>query len=150
MCAKLLQSCPTLCNPMDHSPSGFSVHEILQAKILEWVAMPSSRGYSWPTAQTHVSYASCITGRFFTTSATWEALNWTRLVMSDSLRPHGLQPTRLLSPWDFPGKSTGVGCQFLLQGIFLTQGLNPGLLHCLQTLYHLSHQGSPGKPSSTG
>ena len=46
-----------------------------------------------------------------------------------------------LSVWDFLGKSTGVGCHFLLQGIFLTQGSNPGLPHCRQTLYHLSHQG---------
>ena len=60
-----------------------------------------------------------------------------------SLRPLGLQPPRLLRPWDFPGKSTGVGCHFLLQGIFLTQGLNPGLPNCRQTLYPLSHQGSP-------
>ena len=43
----------------------------------------------------------------------------------------------------FPGKSTGVGCLFLLQGIFPTQGSNPGLPHCRQTLYPLSHQGSP-------
>ena len=63
-------------------------------------------------------------------------------VVSDSLRPLGLQPTRLLHPWDFPGKNTGVGCHFLLQEIFPTQGLNPGLPHCGQTLYHLSHQGS--------
>ena len=42
----------------------------------------------------------------------------------------------------FPGKSTGVDCHFLLQGIFLTQGSNPDLLHCRQTLYCLSHQGS--------
>ena len=49
---------------------------------------------------------------------------------SDSLRPHGLQPARLLCPWDFPSKNTGVGCHFLLQGIFLTQGSNPPLL-CL-------------------
>ena len=56
-----------------------------------------------------------------------------------TLRPNGLQPTRLLRPWNFPGKSTGLGCHFLLQGIFPTQGLNPGLLHCRQTLYHLSH-----------
>ena len=48
---------------------------------------------------------------------------------------------RLLRPWDFPGKSTGVGCHFLLQGIFPTQELNPGLLHCRQTLYGLSYQG---------
>ena len=67
--------------------------------------------------------------------------------MSDSLQPLGLYPTRLLCPWNFPGKNTGVGCYFLLQGIFPTQGLNPGLLHCRQMLYHLSHQGSPkGKP----
>ena len=45
--------------------------------------------------------------------------------------------------WDFPSKSTGVGCHFLLQEIFPTQGSNPGLLKCRQTLYHLSHQGSP-------
>ena len=48
----------------------------------------------------------------------------------------------VLHSWDFPGKNTGVGCHFLLQEIFLTQGLNPGLPHCRQTLYHLSHQGS--------
>ena len=55
-------------------------------------------------------------------------------VVPNSLRPHGLQPTRLLCPWDFPGKSTGVGCHFLLQGIFPTQGSNLGLLHCRQIL----------------
>ena len=47
--------------------------------------------------------------------------------------------TRLPHPWDFLGKSTGLGCHFLLQGIFPTQGLNPGLPHCRQTLYRLSH-----------
>ena len=46
-------------------------------------------------------------------------------------------------PRDFPGKNTGVGCHFLLQGVFLTQGLNSGLLHCRQTLHPLSHQGIP-------
>ena len=51
---------------------------------------------------------------------------------------------RLLRPWDFPGKNTGVGCHFLLQRIFPTQGSNPGLLHCRQRLYGLSHQGSYG------
>ena len=44
---------------------------------------------------------------------------------------------------DYPGKNTGVGCHDLLQRIFSTQGWNPGLLHCRQILYHLSHQGSP-------
>ena len=50
---------------------------------------------------------------------------------------------RLLCPWDFPGNSTGVGCHFLPQWIFLTQGLNPGLPHRRQTFYCLSHRGSP-------
>ena len=63
--------------------------------------------------------------------------------MYNSLWSHGLWPTRLLHPWDFPGKNTGVGCRFLLQGIFPTQGLNPGLPHCRQTLHPLSHKGSP-------
>ena len=61
-------------------------------------------------------------------------------VMSDSSRPHGLQPARLLCPWNSPGKNTSVGSHSLLQGIFPTQGSNLGLLHCGQILYHLSHQ----------
>ena len=75
---------------------------------------------------------------------------WSRSVVSDSLRPHGLYPTRLLCPWDFPGNSTGVECYFLLQGIFPTPGSNPGLPHCRQTLYCLSHQGSPKDESKEG
>ena len=55
---------------------------------------------------------------------------------------HGLRPPRLLCPWDFPGKSTEVGCHFLLQGIFLTQGLNPCLLHWQADSLPLSYQGS--------
>ena len=66
-----------------------------------------------------------------------------RLVVSDSLQPHGLWPTRLLSPWDSPGTDTGVGCHALLQGIFPTQGLNPGLCHWKQIVYCLSHEGTP-------
>ena len=49
----------------------------------------------------------------------------------------------LLCPWNSPGKNTGVGSHSLLQGNVLTQGSNPGLLHCRQILYHLRHQGSP-------
>ena len=52
------------------------------------------------------------------------------------------QPARLLCPWNLPGKNIGVGSHSLLQGIFLTRGLNLGLSHCRQSLYHLSHQGS--------
>ena len=68
MSAKLLQSCPILDNPMDCSPPGSSIHDILQARILEWGAMPSSRGSSWSRNWTHISHVSC-------TSATWETLS---------------------------------------------------------------------------
>ena len=60
------------------------------------------------------------------------------LVISNSLWPHGLY-----SPWNSPGQNTGVGSFSFLQGIFPTQGLNPGLLHCRQILYQLSRKGSP-------
>ena len=55
-----------------------------------------------------------------------------------TLRPHALQPARRLCPWNSLGKNTGVDCHSLLQGIFLTQGMNSGFLHCRQILYHLS------------
>ena len=87
--AKSLQSCPTLCDPTDGSPPGSAVPGILQARTWEWVACPSP---------VHES----------------EKWKWSRSVVSDSSRPHGLQPTRLLHPWDFPGKSPGVGCHCLL------------------------------------
>ena len=67
---------------------------------------------------------------------------WSEVAQS---RPSLCDPldTRLICPWDFLGKSTGVGCHSLLQEIFPIQGLNPGLPHCRQMLYRLSHQGSP-------
>ena len=61
-------------------------------------------------------------------------------VVCDSLRPHGLY-----SPWTSPGQNTGVGGLSLLQGVFPTQGWNPGLLHCRRILHQLSHRGSPPK-----
>ena len=67
---------------------------------------------------------------------------WSHSVVSDSLRPRGLYPTRLLCPWDSPGKNTGVGCHCLLQEIFLTQRSNEVLLHCW-FFYYLSYQRSP-------
>ena len=66
-------------------------------------------------------------------------------VVSDSAQPHGLQPDRLLCPWDSLGKNTGVGCHFLLQGIFPTQGSNPRLpclLDWQADSLPLSHLGS--------
>ena len=74
-----------------------------------------------------------------------ESENVSHSVMSDFLWPHRLQPTRLLCSWNSPGQNTGVGCHSLPQGIFLTQGSNPGILPCRQFLYHLRHQGNPWK-----
>ena len=121
---------------MGCSPPGSSVHRILQARILEWVAIPFSRVSSQPRGTTWVS---CITSRRFTLWATREAQSESesRSVVSDSLWPQWLH-----SPWNSPGKTTGVGSLSLLQGIFPTQGSNPGLLHCRQILFQLSHKGS--------
>ena len=63
-------------------------------------------------------------------------------VVSDSLRPYGLEPARLLCPWDSPGKNTGVRSYSLLQKIFPTQQLNPSPLHCRQILYRLEPSGT--------
>ena len=71
LCVLVAQKCPTLCSPIDCSLPGSSVSGIFQARILEWVAIPFSRGSSWPRDQTQVS---CVAGRFFTIWATREAL----------------------------------------------------------------------------
>ena len=70
-------------------------------------------------------------------------------VVSNFLPPHGLEPTRLLSPWNFPGKNTGVGCHFFLQGIFPTQGSKLHLLHLLHCsgFFTMCHLGSSGHHS---
>ena len=74
LCVHVLvaQLCLTLCDPVDCSLLGSSVYEISQARILEWVAIPFSRGSSWPRDRIHIS---CIAGRFFTIWATREASN---------------------------------------------------------------------------
>ena len=74
VCAKFLQLCPTLCDHMDCSLTGSSVHGILQARILEWVAMPSSRGFSQPRDKICISHISCIGRWVLHPCATWEAL----------------------------------------------------------------------------
>ena len=76
----------------------------------------------------------------------WKCRHW---VVSNSLWPQGLYPASLLCPWNSPGKSTGVRSCSLRQGIFLTQGSNPGLFHCTQILYQLNYQGSPYKTGLT-
>ena len=102
----VIQSCLTLCNPMVCSPPSSSVHWILQARILQWVAIPSSKGSSQPRIEP---------------------------------RSPALQVDSL--PSEPPGnpKNSGVGSLSLLQGIFLTQELNRGLLHCGWIPYQLSY-----------
>ena len=91
----VIQSCPTLCNSMDCNPPGSTVHGILQARILEWVAIPFSRD------RTQVS---CIAGRFFTVWATSEAHQFSSVAQScPTLRPHGLQEARPPCPSPTPG-----------------------------------------------
>ena len=90
---------------------------------------------------------------FFFKGGIWKATGWlhwwlcmlSRSVVSNSLWSCGLSPTRLLCPWKFPSKNTGVGCHFLLQGIFLTQGSNLHLLPLLhwQILYHCTTWEAP-------
>ena len=92
--AKSLQSCPTLCDPIDRSPPGSPVPGILQARTLEWVAISFSNAWKWKVKGKSLSHVWLL------------AMPWT-------------QPTRLLRPLDFPGKSTGVGCHCLLHYTYL-------------------------------
>ena len=142
----VIQSSPTLRDPMDCDPPGSSIHGILQARILEWVAIPFSRRSFQFRDQTQVSR---ITGRFFTIWATREAKQKPCLLSNKNIRAVKvkvaqsclpLQPHGLHSLWNFPSQNTGVGSCSLFQGIFPTQGLNPGLLHCRQILYQPSHK----------
>ena len=98
--AKSHQLCLTLCNPKASSLPGSPVPGILQARTLEWVAISFSNAWKW-----------------------------SRSVVSDSSQPHGLQPTRLLRPRDFPGNSTGVGCHCLLRsfGVEITKLFTPNI-----------------------
>ena len=142
MHARSLQSCLTLCDPMDCNPPGSSLLGIPQARILEQVTISSSRDLANPGIELASLMSPALAAGFFITSTTWlEPIYIKVVVMVQSLshlrllRPHGLQPASLFCPWDSPGKNTGVGCHFLLQGIFPTQESNQGLLHYRQILY---------------
>ena len=76
MCAKWLQSCLTVCDSMDCSPPGSSAHGILQARILEWVTMPSSRGSSWAGMETASLMSPALISRFFTTESPGKPSLW--------------------------------------------------------------------------
>ena len=92
------QLCPTLCDPMDCSPPGSSVHEIIQARILEWVAIFSSRGSFLPRDRNFVSCISSVsTGRFFTAAPPGKPMfgsvrmqKWIQGMVPHSSSPHGL------------------------------------------------------------
>ena len=89
-----VQSCPTLCNLMDCSPPGSSVHGISQARILEWVAIPFSRGSSRPRDQTPVS---CLTGRYFTNEPPGKPL-WRFIFQQPPLLPRLLSTPGPIQP----------------------------------------------------
>ena len=137
-CCLVTKLCPTLCDPVDYSLPGFSVHGIFQARILERIAISFSNEEYAAKLLSHFSRVRlCATPQTaahqvppslgFSRQEHWSGLpflspmhegekwKWNRSVLSDSERPHGLQPTGLLRPWGFPGKSTGVGCHCLLQ-----------------------------------
>ena len=82
MCVfSVTQSCPILCSPMDCSLPGYSVHGISQARILEWVAISSYRGSSGPGIEPASPAFAAMAGKFFSTSATWEAPLWLLLLL---------------------------------------------------------------------
>ena len=128
------QPCLTLSDPMDCSPPGSSVHGMLQARILEWEVIPFSKGSSRPGIGT-----TCI--------SRWVLYQHHHLgspcLTSEKVKVAHLCPALcdpMDCPWNSPGQNTGVGNLSLFQGIFPTQGSNPGLLHCRQILYQLSHK----------
>ena len=97
--SKVTQSCPTLCDPVDCSPSGSSDHGILQATILEWVAISFSRGSSQPRDRTRVSH---IGGRRFNLWATREALENPPNTPRPGRQPRKNWPVTLYSHGEFP------------------------------------------------
>ena len=125
-------------DPMDSSLPGSSVYGIFQARILEWIAISFSI--------LNITFANNPGGFIEYLSMFPEFCSVLCLVAH--LYPILSDPMEYSLPGssvhgDSPGNNTGVGYHALLQGIFPTQGLNPGLLHCRQILYNLSHQGSP-------
>ena len=123
---------------MDSSLPGSSVYGIFQARILEWIGIPFSI--------LNITFANN-PGGFIEYLSMFPAL-CAVLCLVAQLYPILCDSMDYSLPGssvhgDSPGNNTGVGYHALLQGIFPTQGLNPGLLHCRQILYNLSHQGSP-------
>ena len=127
VCICMLSRFIALCDRMDGSPPGSSVRRILQARILEWVAMPSFRTLPEPEIKPGSLLSPALTGGFFTSSTTQKPTKGFESE-SDSCSVVWVFVTlwtvtaRLLSPWNSPGKNTAVGDHFLLREIFPTQG----------------------------
>ena len=118
---------------MDCSPPGFSIPGILQARV----SCPPPGDL--PDLGNEPRSPALLVDPFLLSHQS--EVKWLRRAWL-FVTPWTVRPLRLLRPWGFPGKNTGVGCHFLLQGIFSTQGLNQGLPHCRQMLYYMSHQGT--------
>ena len=166
--AKLIQSCPTLCDSINRSPPGSPVPGILQARTLEWAAISFSNAWKWKVKGRSLSRVRLLVTPWtaahqappsmgLSRQEYWSgvpmpspimqynlvvylfyiqvsSVQFSRSFVSDSLRPHELQPTRPLHPWDFPGKSTGVGCQCLLQQILCSPyQIANGVFHRIRT-----------------
>ena len=127
------QSCPTLCDPMNRSTPGLPVHH----QLPEFTQTHVHSEHKLKLTNIAVFTSLLDLKLFLTFQGSISEVNkyffcccYCLVAQSClTLQSHGLQSTRLLCPWDFPGKNAGVGCHFLLQGIFLTQGSNPDLLH---------------------
>ena len=125
------------CNPMDYSLPGSSVHGISQAKILKWVPFTSPGDLPdlyWQTDSLPLSQQGSLTSYISNLISLKPCFNCegeSHSVVSNSVA-HGPH-----SPWNSPGQNTGVGSLSLLQGIFPTQGSNPGLPHCRQNQFYL-------------
>ena len=141
------QWCPTLCNLTKCSRPGSSVHGIIQARILEWVAMPSSTGSSWSMDRNHVSCIPELAGGFFTTGATWEApcmyihkylcLLWQRLSFSRMRFSQHWIHNELCSPHQeiWVGSCSGMFRHQNIQVVFWQD--NHCLIHMEEKIYRL-------------
>ena len=141
MFSSVAQSCPTLCNPMNCSTPGLPVHH----QLLEFTQTHVHRVGD----ATQPSHPLSSPSPPVPTPSQHQMLDWIyswfylKVLVTQSYMslwdPIDYSLPGSFCPWDFPSKHTGVGCHSLLQGIFPTQEMNPGLLHCRQILCHLSH-----------
>ena len=131
----LPEMCPRRCavecsRPLSVAPHTWKLPRCWSETSTSWHSLHTLRRWEWPVC-------SSVWQSREMSQTRWEESE-SCSVMSNSLQSHGLY-----SPWNSSGQNTGMGSLSLLQGIFPTQRLNPGLLHCMWILYQLSHKGSP-------